>query len=223
MKPVILHEDDEILVVDKLAGMIVHPDGKHDYPALDAYLREKFGEIFLVHRIDRETSGVLVVARTEAAHQFLKEQFQAREVKKAYRAFVYGNLKEERGIINRSIGSARGGTAPRSATQPYGREREAVTMWRRIANGPGCSYVEAFPQTGRTHQIRVHFSSIQHPIVADRLYAPSRPPILGFERLALHAFSVAFVHPNGQEMRFEAPLPADFLAAEAKISETKEG
>ena len=217
MEPTILYQDDELLIIDKPAGMIVHPDGRHDYPALDAYLQEKFGEVFLVHRIDRETSGVLIVARTEATHAFLKEQFQNREVKKVYRAFVYGNLKDERGIIDRPIGSARGGTAPRSATQPYGREREAVTTWRRVANGPACAYVEAFPQTGRTHQIRVHFSAIQHPIVADSMYAPSREPILGFKRLALHALSVAFVHPNGKKMQFQAPLPADFVVAEKKL------
>jgi 23S rRNA pseudouridine1911/1915/1917 synthase len=221
MEPTILYQDEDIIVVDKPAGMIVHPDGRHDYPALDAYLKEKFGEIFLVHRIDRETSGVLVITRNEEAHAFLKEQFQNREVKKVYRAFVYGSLKDERGIIDRAIGSARGGTAPRSATQPYGREREAVTMYRRIANGEGFAYVEVFPQTGRTHQIRVHFSSIQHPIVADRLYAPSRPPMLGFDRLALHALSVSFVHPNGKKMQFEAPLPADFIRAEAELQKEK--
>lgn len=208
-----------MLVVDKPAGMIVHPDGKHDYPALDAWLREKFGEIFLVHRIDRETSGVLVVARSEKVFEFLKSQFKDREVRKTYRAFVYGNFKDERGIIDKPIGSARGGLGPRSARTPYGTVRDAVTMYRVIKNGDGAAYVEAFPKTGRTHQIRVHFAAVQHPIVNDVLYAPGRPTILGFERLALHALSLSFVHPaSKKEMTFEAPLPADFLAAEKLLT-----
>jgi 23S rRNA pseudouridine1911/1915/1917 synthase len=216
-KPVILFEDADLIVVNKPSGLIVYPDGKHDYPALSAWLEKKYKEFHFVHRIDRETSGVLVVAKNEATHEFLKKQFQDREVKKIYRAFVYGTLREERGTINRPIGSARGGQGPRSATRPHGTQREAVTMWRRIANGEGASYLEAFPQTGRTHQIRVHFSAIQHPIVCDTLYAPRREPLLGFKRLALHAFSVAFTHPNGKAMKFEAPLPADFVAAEEKL------
>ena len=90
-------------------------------------------------------------------------------------------------------------------------------MWRRIGNGEGAAYLEAFPQTGRTHQIRVHFSAIQHPIVCDTLYAPRRTPLLGFKRLALHALSVAFKHPNGKAMKFEASLPEDFVEAEQKL------
>jgi 23S rRNA pseudouridine1911/1915/1917 synthase len=216
-EPTILYEDADVAVVNKPSGLIVYPDGKHDYPALSHWLEKKYPEFHFVHRIDRETSGVLVVAKNEAAHAMLKLQFQDREVKKIYRAFVYGTLKDERGTINRPIGSARGGQGPRSATRPHGVQREAVTMWRRIANGEGASYLEAFPQTGRTHQIRVHFSAIQHPIVCDTLYAPRREPLLGFKRLALHAFSVELKLPNGKQMKFEAPLPEDFVAAEAQL------
>jgi 23S rRNA pseudouridine1911/1915/1917 synthase len=217
VEPVILFEDADILVVDKPSGMIVYPDGKHDYPALSHWLEKKYKEHHFVHRIDRETSGVLVVAKTEAAHQFLKEQFKNREIKKIYRAFVYGALKEERGIISKPIGSARGGRGPRSATRPHGALREASTVWKRLANGAGASYIEAFPKTGRTHQIRVHCAAIQHPIVCDQLYAPQRPPLLGFKRLALHALSITITHPSGKEMTFEAPLPPDFVAAEAQL------
>ena len=213
-EPTILFEDEEVIVLDKPSGLIVYPDGRHDYPALSHWLEKKYPEFHFVHRIDRETSGVLVVARTASAHAFLKKQFQEREIKKTYRAFVYGPLKDERGIINRPIGSGRGGLGPRSATQPYGVTREAQTLYRVIANGKEAAYVEAFPKTGRTHQIRVHFSAIQHPIVCDVLYAPSRKPILGFSRLALHAFSIFFEHPDGRQMSFEAPLPDDFIAAE---------
>jgi len=219
MEPAIIFEDDALVAVNKPAGMIVYPDGKHDYPALSHWLEKKYGagNFHFVHRIDRETSGILIVAKTEAAHEFLKNQFQERDIKKTYRAFVYGALKEERGIIGRPIGGSRGGRGPRSAARPTGTVREAQTLWRRIQNGKDCSYIEAFPKTGRTHQIRVHFSAIQHPIVCDVLYAPGRPPVLGFERLALHALSITFEHPGGKTMTLEAPLPQDFLAAEAKL------
>jgi 23S rRNA pseudouridine1911/1915/1917 synthase len=219
MEPKILFEDADILVVDKPAGMIVYPDGRHDYPALSQWLEKKYDEFHFVHRIDRQTSGVLVVAKTKMAHGRLKKQFEGREVKKVYRAFVYGALNDERGTISRPIGSSRGGRGPRSATRPTGTQREATTLWRRIRNGTECAYLEAFPQTGRTHQIRVHLSAIQHPIVCDELYAPSRPPLLGFARLALHALSITFVHPmTGEGMTLKAPLPADFIAAERQLT-----
>ena len=219
-EPLILYQDDDLIAVDKPSGMIVYPDGKHDYPALDAFLKEKFGELFFPHRIDRETSGVLVVARTERAFENLKKQFRRREVQKTYRAFLYGALTEERGSIDRPIGSARGGLGPRSARKPYGRTRDAVTLWRRVLSSAqgAVSYAEVFPKTGRTHQIRVHFASIGHPVVCDPLYAPGRAPLLGFERLALHALSLTLKHPiSGEPVRFEAPLPPDFIAAEEKM------
>jgi 23S rRNA pseudouridine1911/1915/1917 synthase len=224
MEPKILYEDAELLVVNKPSGMIVYPDGKHEYPAVSSWLETKYksraGEpgFYFVHRIDRETSGVLVVARTEAAYEFLKNQFAEREIQKTYRAFVYGSITKDRGVIDKPIGSSRGGRGPRSAKMPRGTVREAVTAYRVVERGSDATYIEAFPKTGRTHQIRVHLSAVQHPIVADQLYAPSRPKILGFERLALHAFSIVFTHPNGKEMRFEAPLPEDFIQAEKLLA-----
>ncbi|MDZ4226236.1 MAG: RluA family pseudouridine synthase [Patescibacteria group bacterium] len=217
MDPEIIYEDESIVVIDKPAGIIVHPDGRHDYPALTAWLEKRYPEFHLVHRIDRETSGVLVVAKNVQAFEFLKSQFQNREIKKTYRAFVYGALKEERGIIDKPVGSARGGSAPRSAKLPRGTTRDALTAYRVIKNGANVAYVEVFPKTGRTHQIRVHFSAIQHPIVCDSLYAPSRPALLGFARLALHALSLTFRHPSGKTVTFEAPLPPDFVEAEARL------
>ena len=217
MEPSILFEDAELIVVNKPAGMVVHPDGIHDYPALDAWLSGKYGEIFLVHRIDRETSGTVAVARSERAQNFLRAQFKEREVRKVYRSFVYGALKEERGTIERPIGSSRGGLGPRSARAPKGTMREATTTWRLIKNRQGqdsAAYIEVFPKTGRTHQIRVHLAAIGHPVVCDSLYAPGRPAMLGFKRLALHALSLTLLHPSLGEMTFVAPLPPDFVAAE---------
>jgi len=234
-EPVVIYEDADIIVVNKPAGLAVHADGRHErttlvdwlaihYPELKGVGEEQTlsdGTIIdrpgIVHRIDRETSGLLIVARNQKAFDFLKKQFGNREVKKTYRAFVYGVINDERGIIDKPVGSSRGGAGPRSARSPHGEMRDAQTMFRVIERGEGVTYIEAFPKTGRTHQIRVHFAAIQKPIVADRLYAPSRPPILGFKRLALHALSASFTHPNGKEVSFEAPLPADFVAAEAKL------
>ena len=234
-EPTIIFEDKDIIVVNKPAGLSVHADGKHERATLVDWLAVNYPELKgvgeeqtlsdgtiidrpgIVHRLDRQTSGAMVVARTQKSFEFLKKQFQDREVKKVYRAFVYGALKEERGIIDRPIGSARGGLGPRTATRPHGVMRDAQTAYRVIQNGKDAAYVEAFPKTGRTHQIRVHFSAIQHPIVCDTLYAPSRKPILGFIRLALHAFSVSFVHPSGKQVIFEAPLPADFVEAERQL------
>jgi RluA family pseudouridine synthase len=226
MEPGILFEDEAILVVDKPAGMIVYPDGRHDYPALSHWLDKKLGEgaYHFVHRIDRETSGVLAVAKTADAFEFLKSQFKNRETKKTYRAFVHGTFKEERGIIDKPIGSSRGGSGPRSAKQSYGVQRDAVTMYKVLASRPytaggpePLSYMEVFPKTGRTHQIRVHFASVGRPILGDSLYGSGRESLLGFTRLALHAMSLGLRHPNGEDMLFKAPLPADFIAAEQKL------
>jgi 23S rRNA pseudouridine1911/1915/1917 synthase len=220
MEPSIIYEDQDTVVVNKPAGVIVYPDGKHNYPALSMWLEKKYGEgnYFFVHRIDRETSGVLVIAKTPSAYEFLKNQFKNREVAKTYRAFVYGAFKEERGMIDKPIGSARGGLAPRSATQPKGTLRDALTLYRVIQNGKDVSYIEVFPKTGRTHQIRVHMSAVQHPIVSDSLYAKNRPQLLGFKRLALHALSLKCTLPSGKEMLFEAPLPPDFVAAVTQLN-----
>ncbi len=215
-----------MVVVDKPSGMIVYPDGKHDYPALSHWLDARYGEgaYHFVHRIDRETSGVLCVARTEEAFEFLKEQFKNRQTKKTYRAFVHGTFKDERGIIDKPIGSSRGGSGPRSAKLSYGVQRDAVTMYKVLAarsyeaEGPDpVSYVEVYPKTGRTHQIRVHFASVGRPILGDVLYGSGRPNILGFKRLALHALSLGVKHPSGEDMMFKAPLPPDFVAAEGEL------
>jgi 23S rRNA pseudouridine1911/1915/1917 synthase len=237
MYPTVIYEDADIIVVNKPAGLAVHADGRHErdtlvdwlivnYPELKGVGEEQTlpsGEVIerpgIVHRIDRETSGVMVVARNKNSFQFIKEQFQNREVKKTYRAFVYGVINDERGIIDKPIGSSRGGLGPRSARRPLGTTREAQTMFRVISRGKEATYLEAFPKTGRTHQIRVHFAAIQKPIVADRLYAPGRAPILGFNRLALHAYTISFTHPGGREVAFEAPLPVDFVEAEGKLRE----
>src|SRR3989344_1170952 len=244
-EPKIIYEDDAILVIDKPVGMSVHPDGKTAGVTLADWLLAQYPELEgvgesqklidgseaarggIVHRIDRDTSGILVVARTQRAYERLKQQFAEREIQKTYRAFVYGSVKDDRGIIDKPIGRARGSGSRRSVRDPHGELREAQTAFRVIARTRAgvpdpASYLEVFPKTGRTHQIRVHLASVHHPVVCDKLYAPSRPPILGFTRLALHALKIVFTHPTTKKaVTFEAPLHPDFLDAERLLSQRR--
>jgi 23S rRNA pseudouridine1911/1915/1917 synthase len=246
--PIILHEDEAIVVIDKPAGLMVHPDGRSKGETLIDWIREKYPDMEgvgepltivksdeedvdedaapnlierpgIVHRLDRDTSGALVLTRTKEAHRILKGQFMDRHVRKTYRAFVYGSLNEERGIIDRAIGKSRTDFRQWSAGRgTRGTERPARTDYRTILRSKEASYAEVFPHTGRTHQIRVHFKAIQHPVICDELYGNGRPPLLGFARLALHALSLSFKHPvGGKEMLFTAPLPPDFVHAEKEL------
>jgi 23S rRNA pseudouridine1911/1915/1917 synthase len=182
-----------------------------------------------VHRLDRETSGVMLLAKTERGFQVLKKQFQDHEIKKTYEAFIFGEIKtaeknakntkgDNRGIIDRAIGRSstdfRKWSAQRGAR---GEMREAVTEYEVIARGSGYSLLEVFPKTGRTHQIRVHFKAINYPLVADKLYAPGKENTLGFERLALHSRQIEFKNTQGKNISVVAPYPPDFEKAIAKI------
>ena len=232
----ILYEDNDILVINKPAGLVVHPvpqqagygtgsDGNSvsewfvsKYPE-SKDVGEKMGDVDrpgVVHRIDRETSGVLILAKTKKGHSILKEQFQNREVEKVYHLFVYGNLKDDRGTISLPIGRSSGDFRKWSAQKGIrGEKREAVTYFEVLKRDPEkqFTFVEAKPKTGRTHQIRVHFQALHHPIVGDSLYAKNKPKILGFERLALHARKVKFRNVKDEEITLEAPYPEDFQRA----------
>lgn len=242
----ILYEDESILVVNKPAGLVVHEDGRTKEPTLVDWILEKYpemkevgepltlssGEVIyrpgIVHRLDRETSGVLVIAKTQKAFEYLKKQFQSRETKKTYFAFVYGEIKEEEGTIDRPIARSRKDFRLWSAQRgARGEAREAVTNYAVRLRAKGFSYVEVEPKTGRTHQIRVHFKAINHPVVCDKLYAPKlaqrslgevgRESALGFERLALHARSLEFENLDGKHLKIEAPFPEDFEKALAAM------
>ena len=252
----VLYEDADIVAIDKPAGIMVHPDGRAEGPFITDWVTEhypraaKVGESTraidgteilrpgIVHRLDRETSGVLLIAKTAKGHACLKKQFQDRTIKKKYIAFVWGDLKEEFGTITRPIGRNGSDFRKWSASRgSRGVERDAETYWTKIGGfilpmkleGPSgkathateaqqrFTIVEAEPKTGRTHQIRVHFSAIQHPVVGDTLYAPNRPMVLGFERTALHARSIEFKNLKGEKVKIEAPLPKDFENAYDKI------
>lgn len=232
----ILYEDEHILAIDKPAGLMVHGDGRSDEPTLVDWILEKYpalrdvGEPMtladgttimrpgIVHRLDRETSGVLLIAKTPQAHERLKGQFQKHTIEKIYRAFVCGVMKRERGVIDRPIGRSTSDIRQWSAQRgARGEMRQAITHYRVLAWGNGFSYLELRPMTGRTHQIRVHLKAFNHPVVGDILYGGEQGAALGFERCALHAVSIAFTLPGGARITVTAPLPNDFLEAEKRL------
>lgn len=229
MNLTILYEDEHIVAIDKPAGVMTHRASTSDetetvadwfaakYPksvsvgepqkTADGSLIERPG---IVHRLDTDTSGVLVLAKTSEAHAFLKEAFQNREVKKTYLAFTYGVPKDRKGIINLPIGRSRKDFRLRSAQfKAKGLLREAITRYEVVADIGTHSVMKVMPETGRTHQIRVHLKAIHHPIVSDPLYAPNHPHSLGFKRLGLHAYLLNLPSLSGERVEIQAPIPAD--------------
>ena len=234
MPPQILKEEKDYIVINKPAGLMVHGDGRSTEKTLCDFLLEKFPEIAgvgeplkisdevkidrpgIVHRLDRETSGVMIIARTKEGFEYLKHEFQERRVHKTYHTFVYGNIREDSGVIDSPIGRSKTDFRQWSAGKTArGEMRDAVTEFTVLkrAEDKTVTFVEARPKTGRTHQIRVHFKSIFHPVVADNLYAPGREKMLGFERLALHARAVEFSDLSGKTVIYEAEYPEDFARA----------
>lgn len=240
----ILYEDADCLAVNKPAGLMVHPDGRTAGPFLTDWILLHYPDAAsvgepargldggpiarpgIVHRLDRDTSGVLIVAKTARGHAHLKSQFQDRTVSKKYMAVVWGEMKEEFGTITRPIGRSGSDFRKWSAQRGMrGETREAETYWTKIKNEKvkikngsqeseeWFSLVEVEPKTGRTHQIRVHMLAIHHPVVSDTLYAPKRSLALGFARTALHARSIEFETVAGKRVRVEAPFPEDFQRA----------
>lgn len=228
----ILYEDDNVLAINKPAGLVVHSDGKREKVALTDWIDKKYpeskgvGETLtlsnsdviersgIVHRIDRETSGVMLVAKNQKSFSHLKTQFQNREINKIYHMFVYGEMKDDEGVIHRPIGRSKKDFRQWSAQRgTRGAMREAITHYKVIFRSKDFSFVEVIPKTGRTHQIRVHFKAVNHPIVADSLYASKKGKALGFERLALHAYSIEFNSINGKKIKVIAPHPEDFERA----------
>ncbi len=244
-EPVVIYEDDAIMVVNKPYGMLVHGDHKESTGTLVEWFLARVpsargvGEVTLtpqgepiersgvVHRLDRETSGVMVLCKTHDAHAFMKAQFHDRIAKKEYRAFVYGRVHERWGTINRPIGRSAKDFRLRSAQRgAKGFLRSAVTDWERIASGEyegePFSYMRLMPKTGRTHQIRVHLKAIDRPIVQDSLYGVHKIDTsnnLGLTRLALHSHILEITIPSGSHERFIAPVPPSFEAAAERIAE----
>lgn len=236
----VLYEDDNVAVINKPAGLVVHSDGKREEPTLTDWIENNYPESKgvgepltlsnsdviersgIVHRIDRETSGVMLFAKNQPAFLYFKKQFQDRTVGKIYHTFVYGEMKGDDGVIDRPIGRNKKDFRQWSAQRgARGAMREAITHYKVIARNRGFSFIEVIPKTGRTHQIRVHFKAINHPIVSDSLYAPKKEKALGFERLALHAYLIEFNLMNGKRIKIVAPYPEDFEKA-FKLMDTKD-
>lgn len=222
----VVYEDDDVLVANKPAGMVVHVGaGVRSGTLVNALLHHigalsrAGGELRpgIVHRLDRMTSGLVVVAKNDLAHQNLSAQFKARSVHKTYLALVHGRVAGDNGEISKPVGRD---PRRRVRMQAGGlRPREARTRYRVTRRTRHFTLIEAEPLTGRTHQIRVHLASIGHPVVGDTMYgAPSRLTIAGREektltRNFLHAAGIAFEHPgSGRRLSFEAPLPVELRA-----------
>ena len=215
----VLYEDEAVIGINKRAGMVVHAGaGNHSGTLVNALLH-RFGELSgeggdlrpgIVHRLDKETSGVLVVARTDAAHRNLAEQFQSRTVEKIYLALVHGVVKGEAGTIEKPI--TRDPVRRTRMTCKLSTGRHALTYWKVLTRYSRHTLLEVKIGTGRTHQIRVHLSSIGHPIVGDPLYGAPVSKMLP-ERFFLHAARLTFASPaTGELVKLEAPLAAELVA-----------
>jgi 23S rRNA pseudouridine1911/1915/1917 synthase len=243
----ILYEDKDCVVIDKPAHIMVHSDGKNEGPFITDWFikiypkskgvgepsrdgkRNDIERSGVVHRLDRETSGALVLAKTDKGYQSLKKQFQDKSIKKKYLTFVWNEIKDEFGSIDRPIGRSSSDFRKWSAKRgARGEIREAETYWTRLWTGSveekdlaqnmqKISFLCVEPKTGRTHQIRVHLECINHPVVGDVLYSPKRPYILGINRVALHSWNIEFRDIKGKKINIYAPLPKDFVSALKKI------
>jgi len=212
----ILFEDDDLIVINKAAGLTVHPGAGHrEHTLVNALLshcatlsgiggKERPG---IVHRLDKETSGCLVAAKNDVAHRELSKQFAARTVEKIYLALVAGKLRKATGIIEEKIGRHPVHRQRMSVTSPRG--RTAKTEYRVIRSSDQASLIECRLHSGRTHQIRVHLHHLGHPVLGDKIYAPKVAK--NYPRQMLHAWKLGFRHPRtGEWKTFEAPLPDDF-------------
>jgi 23S rRNA pseudouridine1911/1915/1917 synthase len=216
---VVLFEDDFLAVIDKPPGLTVHPGSGEKSGTLANALAWRFGELSgvqgparpgIVHRLDKDTSGVILVAKDDSTHWALAGQFRDRTVRKEYLAVVRGRVELDADLISAPLGPDRRRPTRVAVRMDVGRPSE--TYFEVIERFPAHTYVRCHPKTGRTHQIRVHLASIGHPIVSDPLYGGSVPSLTAIcPRQALHARSLTFRHPHsGDVLTFESPLPADF-------------
>lgn len=232
----IIHEDDSVIVVNKPAGMVVHPGAGNWKGTLANALAYHFQGIGgkeatrpgIVHRLDKGTSGVLIIAKNEQVHDYLARQFQLRTVEKSYLALLFGRLEPSEGLIDLPIGRD---LRYRTKISPRTRKpREAKTRYRVIEYLPGFSCVHAYPQTGRTHQIRVHFHHVGHPVVGDQTYSrksylrllePGKvKAVKELKRLFLHASELTILHPETEALvTYKAPLPAELAVLLATLGE----
>jgi 23S rRNA pseudouridine1911/1915/1917 synthase len=231
----VLAETTDYLIIDKPAGLVVHGDGKSKQYTLCDWILEKYPGITgvgepmvieyggeqviinrpgIVHRLDRETSGVMVIAKTQNMFEHLKHQFQEHEIKKIYTAIVMGHPRDGRGMIAAPIGRSNKDIRMWTCKGARGTMREAITRYvvkNNFENSIGkFSHVDLYPQTGRTHQLRVHMKYIGNPIIGDGLYAPTTVGLLDAERTMLHARELVFKDLEDKEIRVNTEVPSDF-------------
>jgi 23S rRNA pseudouridine1911/1915/1917 synthase len=221
----VVFEDEHLLVVDKPAGLVVHPAaGNRDGTLVNALLHHCGGSLSgiggvarpgIVHRIDKDTSGLLVVAKTDVAHEGLAKQFAAHSIERRYLATVSGVPKAAEGTVDAPLGRS-AANRKKIAIVADGRGKRAVTHWRRVARLRDAALVECRLETGRTHQVRVHMASIGHPLLGDPVYGRSGKTHgkllkkLGFHRQALHAAELGFIHPvTKHRLSFASAMPSD--------------
>ena len=223
----IVYEDDDLLVVNKPQGMVVHPaPGNYQGTLVNALLAHCGTSLSgingvirpgIVHRIDKDTSGLLMVAKNDFAHQGLARQIKEHSFRREYEAVVAGRMKQESGVVNAPIGRHPIDRKKMAVTEKN--SKEAVTYFRVIAEYPGYTHIRLRLETGRTHQIRVHMAYLGHPVAGDPVYGP-RKPDLGLKGQCLHARLIGFVHPrDGRYLEFESPLPDYFARLLIKLEQ----
>ncbi len=220
----VVYEDADVLVVNKPKGMVVHPAaGNYTGTLVNAILYhcKSLSSINgvirpgIVHRIDKDTSGLLMIAKNDTAHRSLAEQLSAHSITRAYRAVVYNNFQDDMGTINAPIGRDPKNRLKMAVTQQN--SKEAITHYKVLQRFGNFTYVECRLETGRTHQIRVHMAHINHPLLGDGVYGPKKK-VMGVETQMLHAKVLGFNHPKtGEYLEFESPLPGEFAAVLKKL------
>ena len=214
----VLYEDEDVLVVDKPKGMVVHPaPGHYSGTLVNAVLYHCKGQLYgingvlrtgIVHRIDRDTIGTLIVCKNDLSHREIAGQLGAHSLNRSYRAIVHGMVKEEEGTVCAPIGRDEKDRKRMAVNEKNG--KEAVTHYRVLQRFRNFTYIECRLETGRTHQIRVHMTSIGHPLLGDEIYGP-RKTAFRLEGQTLHAYCLGFIHPvNREYIEVKAPLPAYF-------------
>ncbi len=220
----VVYEDDDVIVVNKPTGLVVHPAPGHPDGTLVNALLHHCGDSLsgiggekrpgIVHRIDRDTSGLIIAAKNDAAHLALSAQLKGHSLSRTYECLVTGNMKQDSGTVDAPIGRS-SADRKKMAVVPTG--RRAVTHWEVVARYPGVTHLRCRLETGRTHQIRVHMAYIGHPILGDTVYG-AKKPVPGLTGQCLHATGLRFVHPRtGEPVELHCPLPPEFTAMLQKL------
>ena|SRR5215831_4395101 len=232
----IIGESDEFVVLDKPSGLLSIPDREGKEISLKTLLQEKYEHVFTVHRLDRDTSGIIVFAKNEEMHRHLSKQFEERQTEKIYVGLVIGSPANVKGSINKPIAE---NTVQRGVMIIHRRGKESLTDYEVVKDFGIYSWLQFRIYTGRTHQIRVHMKDIGHPIVCDEIYGDGRPLLLSsikskfklskkeeeerpiLNRLALHAYKLKFSDSKDQRFEFEAPVPKDIRATLQQLEKRK--